>query len=178
MPGTAGSEGASSVDPLRVAVRTRPDWLTTIRRYLIASTAGHLVWETVQLPLYILWSSGTAREIGIAVMHCTLADLLIAILALMIALVTVGFSAWPDQRFVTVLVITVILSTGYTIYSEYMNTVVRRSWAYAASMPTLPWLGTGVSPLAQWMIVPALALAWAGSRTTRRNVSTTLIQPV
>ena len=134
---------------------------------LDASAVGHLVWEAVQLPLYTLWASGTAREIGIAVMHCTLADLSIAILALTIALITAGFSAWPDRRFVTVLVITVIVSTGYTIYSEYMNTVVRRSWVYAASMPTLPWLGTGFSPLAQWMIVPTLALAWAGRRTKR-----------
>jgi hypothetical protein len=156
-----------SADALRVLARARPDWLTTIRRYLIASIVGHLVWETVQLPLYTLWSRGTAREIGFAVMHCSSADLLIATTALTIALVTVGFSAWPGRRFVAVLATTVIVSASYTIYSEYMNTVVRQSWAYAASMPTLPWLGTGVSPLAQWMIVPALALTWAGRRATR-----------
>jgi hypothetical protein len=31
-------------------------------------------------------------------------------------------------------------------------------------MPTLPSLGTGLAPLAQWMVVPALALVSAHRR--------------
>jgi hypothetical protein len=42
-----------------------------------------------------------------------------------------------------------------------VNTAVRRSWSYNEWMPTLPWLGTGVAPLAQWLVVPTFALTAA-----------------
>ena len=146
--------------------RDRPsrsvDWLTVIRRYLIAATAGNVVWETAQAPLYTVWHTGAAREVVQAIVHCTLGDILIATVTLVAALIAIGSPAWPDQRFGQVLTATVIFAAGYTVYSEYVNTVVRHSWSYTSWMPTLPWLGTGVAPLAQWMVVPATALAWAG----------------
>ena len=57
----------------------------------------------------------------------------------------------------------------YTVYSEYLNTVVRGAWAYTEWMPTVPWLGTGLSPLAQWLIIPTVTLIWAG-RTLQLGV--------
>ena len=39
-----------------------------------------------------------------------------------------------------------MLGAGYTVYSEYLNTTVRRPWAYAGLMPVLPWRGTGWRP--------------------------------
>ena len=138
------------------------DWLTTIRRYLVASALGHLGWEIAQLPLYTLWQSGTAGEITVAVLHCALGDMLIAIGTLVVALVMVGAPGWPVQRLAAVGAVAVILGVSYTVYSEYVNTVIRQNWSYALIMPTLPWLGTGFSPLGQWLIVPTLALAWGG----------------
>jgi hypothetical protein len=49
----------------------------------------------------------------------------------------------------------------YTGYSEYLNTEVRRSWTYSDLMPRLPGLGIGLSPILQWLLVPAVALIWA-----------------
>ena len=37
---------------------------------------GHLFWAA-QLPLYTLWSTGTPRAIGFALIHCTGGDVLI-----------------------------------------------------------------------------------------------------
>lgn len=145
-----------TVDP------ARPDWLTAIRRYLIAVTAGNLVWETAQMPLYTLWGTGSAREIAAAVLHCTLGDLMIATLGLAAALALVGVPTWPAQRAGAVMAMVAAGTVGYAIYSEYFNTVLNKSWAYTEVMPRLPWLGTGLSPLAQWLIVPAAALVWAG----------------
>jgi hypothetical protein len=139
----------------------RPDWLATTRRYLIAVTLGNLVWETAQMPLYTLWHTATARQMAQAILHCTLGDTIIASVGLIAALVLVGSANWPDRRAGAVIVAVTIGSAVYTIYSEYMNTVVHQSWVYAASMPRLPWLGTGLSPFAQWLIIPGGALAWA-----------------
>ena len=135
----------------------RPNWLIAIRRYLVAIAIGNLFWETAQLPLYTLWRTGTPGAIAQAVLHCTLGDLLIGTIALIAALAAFGSPAWPDENGTRVAVATVIVAAGYTVYNEYINTSVRRSWAYTEWMPTLPWLGTGLAPLAQWLVGPAIA---------------------
>ena len=138
-----------------------PGWLPTTRRYLLAAAFGNLAWETIQLPLYTLWRTGTPGEIGFAVIHCTLGDVAIAAASLTLALGLVGSAEWPVRGFIPVLVISMVLGAGYTVYSEYLNVVVRRSWAYSNLMPVLPGLNTGLAPLLQWIVLPPLALALA-----------------
>jgi hypothetical protein len=134
------------------------NWLTALRTYLGVSVVGHLAWEVIQLPLYTIWSTGTMRELAFAVLHCTGGDTLIALCTLTAALVLVGDPAWPSRRFEGVCVLTVGFGVGYTVFSEWLNTDVRASWAYSDWMPTLPWIGTGLSPLLQWVTIPSLAL--------------------
>jgi hypothetical protein len=43
-----------------------------------------------------------------------------------------------------------------------VNVEIRGSWAYSERMPRLPVTGTGLAPLAQWIVLPGLALAIAG----------------
>lgn len=150
--------------PLREAER---GWLDAIRRYLIAIAAGNLIWETVQLPLYTLWDTGTFSQIAGAVFHCTLGDTIIAAVALVVALVLFASPGWPHASFGKVMCAAIVLGVGYTIYSEYANTTLRAAWAYSRWMPTLPWLGTGLAPFMQWMIVPLGAFALA--RCVRRR---------
>src|SRR4051794_15106882 len=99
-------------------------WLTAVRCYLVAVSLGNLLWETAQLPLYTLWRTGTPATIAVAVLHCTAGDVLIAISALLMALVICGAPGWPCAGFVRVTVAAVVLGIGYTVYSEYINTVV------------------------------------------------------
>jgi hypothetical protein len=66
---------------------------------------------------------------------------------------------------------TILLGAGDTILSEWLNVEIRRTWAYAPAMPIVPWLGTGVAPLLQWLAVPSLAFvitAHRYGRATRR----------
>ena len=84
---------------------------------------------------------------------------MIAAVSLVAALLLFGDRAWPFKRFVPVMVATLIIGIGYTAYSEWTNTVVRKTWGYSKHMPTLPVLGTGLSPMIQWLIVPTLAIA-------------------
>jgi hypothetical protein len=134
------------------------NWLAALRTYLVVSAVGHLAWEVVQLPLYTIWSTATLGERAFAVLHCTGGDILIALSALTASLVLIGDSTWPSHGFRGVCVLTVALGIGYTIYSEWLNAGVRGNWTYSDWMPTLPWIGTGVSPLLQWVVIPTLAL--------------------
>jgi hypothetical protein len=146
--------------------RYQPRWLAAIRRYLIAVACGNLLWETAQLPLYTLWHDGPASSIASAVLHCTAGDVVIATVALIGALAVVGSAEWPDESWLRVAVTALSIGVGYTIFSEYLNTVIRRSWTYTELMPTLPWFGTGLAPMAQWVVVPSAALAFAGRRAS------------
>lgn len=139
------------------------NWLSALRVYLLSVTVGDLAWEAAHLPLYTLWRTGTTREKLFAVIHCTLGDILIAVASLTFGLVLAGHRNWPGQRFGAVAALTMALGLGYTGFSEWLNVVVRQSWAYSALMPVVPVLGFGVgaSPLLQWVIVPALAFGLA-----------------
>lgn len=144
------------------AVRHDPmvqlSWLIVLRRYLVWTMVAHLLWEVLQLPLFTIWGDEPLSANVFAVVHCTGGDLLIAGAVLAVSLVFVGVNEWPDQHFVRVAVVATTIGVAYTGYSEWLNTEVRQAWAYTELMPTLPWLGTGLTPLLQWLILPPLGL--------------------
>jgi hypothetical protein len=134
-------------------------WLHGLRLYLGSMAIGNLVWESAHLPLYTIWTTGTLGEQVFAVVHCTLGDLLIGLSTLILALIAVGHHGWPHDRFWRVAGLTIALGVGYTAISEWLNVVARASWAYSEWMPVLSVLGmrVGLSPLLQWMVLPAAA---------------------
>ena len=139
------------------------NWLSALRAYLATVAGADLVWETLHLPLYTLWRTGTVGEKIFAVVHCTFGDLLIALATLALALILVGHRDWPARRFTQVAALTLFFGFGYTIFSEWLNVIVRKSWAYSSLMPVVSLFGLtiGVSPLLQWIAVPGLAMYMA-----------------
>ena len=123
-----------------------------ILRYLAYVAALNLVWEILQLRLYTLWSESSPYTIGFAVVHCTLGDVLIAAFALATALVVFGIKRWPCERYRSVALMTGAIGVTYTVFSEWNNTVVTRTWAYSTLIPTF-W-GIGLSPILQWLLIP------------------------
>jgi len=119
----------------------------------------NLAWEIAQLPLYTIWWSGASQQIAFAVVHCTGGDLLIGASALAAALLVAG-REWPEDRSARsrVILLTIVFGLGYTVFSEWLNVVVRETWAYTKWMPRVPPLGTGLSPVLQWVLLPGLAL--------------------
>jgi len=138
-------------------------WLSGLRAYLGFVLVGNLTWEVLHLPLYTIWTTGSGEEKAFAVFHCTLGDLLIALSTLTVALILVGDPAWPRLRFWPVAILTIIFGVGYTAFSEWLNVVARASWAYSDRMPVIALAGQrfGLSPLVQWIVVPAAAFAFA-----------------
>lgn len=92
---------------------------------------------------------------------------MIASLSLLVALAAFRNIAWPAERFIPVMATTIVIGVDHMIYSEWLNTVVRKTWEYSELMPTLPMLGTGLSPLMQWLIVPAVGFAAVRCRWAR-----------
>lgn len=129
--------------------------------YVIMSAIGHLLWEIVQLPLYSLWRTASRPELAFAVLHCTGGDVLIAVNVLLASVVLLRAWSWPRAQAIHVAALAVLLGIAYTAFSEWLNVYVRQSWSYDSAMPSLTILGyqIGASPLAQWLIVPALVFA-------------------
>jgi len=137
-------------------------WLIALRRYFLAIVVGNLVWEFAQLPLYTLWKTGSASQITNAVLHCLGGDVLIAGASLVGSLLLLGTAEWPRTRFLPVAAATLISGIGTTAFSEHLNTV-NGAWAYSDQMPVLPGTGIGLSPLAQWIVIPVLAFIVAAA---------------
>jgi hypothetical protein len=133
-------------------------WLASFGRYLAFMLLANLVWEAMQLPLYSLWATATPMELAFAVAHCTLGDILIATVALALSLILLGEPGWPAAGFVRVAVMAMLLGVTYTLFSEWFNVAVLQSWAYSRLMPVIPPLGTGLSPLLQWLVLPGIGL--------------------
>ena len=125
--------------------------------WVATSFALNLAWEAVQLPLYTIFSEGSARSIVYAVTHCTLGDVVIALACYAGAGVAMRNADWVRVRPFGGTAVAVVLGTAYTVFSEWLNVSVRGSWTYAPSMPVI--LGIGITPLLQWVVVPALSVA-------------------
>jgi hypothetical protein len=137
-----------------------------VGRYLLFMVPASLAWEFAHMPFYSLWATGTRAEIVFAALHCSVGDWMIAVASLALAVILAGGPAWPQQRYVPVAVLAVVFGLTYTLFSEWLNVDLRQSWAYAEAMPRLPVLGTGLSPVLQWLILPVLGLWWAKRSAT------------
>jgi hypothetical protein len=137
------------------------EWLPALRQYIAFIAVANLVWEFAHMPLYTLWERGSAGEIVFAAVHCTGGDILIALCAVMLALFLVGTPAWPTVRTGRVVVLTVALGLGYTLFSEWLNIEVRKAWACRDLMPVIPVIDAGLSPVLQWIIIPLAGFRFA-----------------
>jgi hypothetical protein len=152
--------------PLVRWYESRETWWFLALRFLPAFALLNLAWEVAQLPLYTIYTTGSASEIAFAVIHCTMGDVLIGATTLAAALVVTRAGPVAVWRFIPIAAVATALGIGYTVFSEWLNVEIRRSWAYADLMPVVPGAGTGLAPLAQWLLLPGLALAIAlGSRS-------------
>lgn len=117
-------------------------------------------WEIGHSPLYRLWYEAPPGYIAFAVLHCTAGDVLIGSTGLLLALAILRERTPADWAWRRIAALTMLFGTTYTVFSEWMNVEILRSWVYADSMPRLALaeFQLGLTPLAQWLIVPPLAL--------------------
>ena len=125
---------------------------------LLLSLPMHFTWEFLQVPLFSSMEPLSHFE-GIRVcLQATLGDMALVLVAFWATCIVTGARHWharPETR-----AIAVWLGTGLllTVMIEYLSTEILDRWAYAAAMPRLPLVGTGLGPLGQWIVVPMIVL--------------------
>ncbi len=147
--------------------RHSPNSRKAVLLYGLYMLGGSVVWEFAHMPLYTVWYEGSVGQIISYGLHCSLGDVIIALSSLIVAMLVTGQRcSWlsTPKAFRQTSALAIVLGVIYTIFSEYLNVEIRQSWAYAPSMPRLPWLGTGLSPIAQWLVLPSLGFWWLGAK--------------
>jgi len=117
-----------------------------------------LLWETAQFPLYTIWHQGRWGEILYGLVHCTLGDLLILLVAYWIIALLNRDRGWPLHTGLQNGVLFTALGAVYTVYSEIMNVHIKGNWDYTELMPIVPYLGIGGTPFLQWLLIPPVLL--------------------
>src|SRR3546814_11996243 len=88
---------------------------------------------------------------------------MIASLFLLGALLIVGDPRRLQLRFHAVAAVAILGGPAYTAFSEWLNTVIRGSWAYAGAKPRLPFVGAGSSPSAPCIVIPFTRFCLGGN---------------
>lgn len=136
---------------------------------LVLSFLGHFAWEILQAPLFSSLSQ-VDHFVGISIcLKATVGDLAIALAAFWCAAFVVRNRQWvnlPGRRASTAFFAVGLLMT---VGLEYLNTEVTDGWVYGDVMPVLPIIGTGLSPMLQWVFVPMLVL-WYMRRLAPKSV--------
>lgn len=146
--------------------------------HLSLAATGFLInffWEMIQSPLYEDVGHKSYAEILTSRLHCTLGDVVILLGAYWIVVLGTGDRFWLLQRRVRDLTGFTALGLGYTVVSEWIKVDLRSAWGYAATMPRVPWIGTGLAPFLQWIVLPPViagvsrrlvGLSYTGGSTT------------
>ena len=121
-------------------------------------------WEFLHSPLYADHSRGIWYVIW-ARLHCTVGDLMILLAAFWVTCLVFRTRYWLRQPRLFAAVLFMGIGVGYTIYSEWHNTTISKSWAYSPLMPVV--FGIGLSPLLQWLLIPPTVMWLIHRQLTR-----------
>ena len=139
-----------------VTARDRTSVAALAGAWALGALALNLAWELAQLPLYTLDHDADRGYVLRSLLHCTAGDVLIALGSYLVAALGVRDARWPLTKPLGGICLATAAGLAYTAASEAVNVYVLGSWAYREAMPRL--LGIGVSPLAQWLLLPGVAL--------------------
>lgn len=123
-----------------------------VYKILILAFLLNFAWEVIQIPLFK--NAGSSKHI----VFCAVASVADTI---MVLLIYFGFAliyknpVWVTQ--ITIPRILLLMLTGGigAVAAEIRN-LSAGSWAYSKSMPIIPFLNVGLSPVLQFMLLPAI----------------------
>ncbi|KAA0686145.1 MULTISPECIES: hypothetical protein [Azospirillum] len=115
-------------------------------------------WEFWQVPLFVGMASAPHWEAVKFCTRATLGDAAIMLVAFWFVALLAGSRRWilsPSGRQILVFI---AVGVAITVLFELLATHVLDRWQYAGAMPVTPVLGIGLSPLAQWIVLPPLVV--------------------
>jgi hypothetical protein len=130
-----------------------PEWNVSVFSFLLS-----FFWEIQQMPFYQVPSELSCFDIT---RNCTLAtvgDIGISLTSFWVVAAISKSRQWFHQLSLWNVGIFTLVGVVITVIFEALATGPLGVWAYANSMPTLPFFGTGLVPLLMWMLIPPLTI--------------------
>jgi len=114
-------------------------------------------WEVVQTYFYTLKDS-PFRNMLYGWIHCTFGDVLLTLGSFwLVSIVSRNRRCSLKLNRLNFIGFIMIGIIG-TVISERVNVHILKSWVYNQSMPIIPWLNVGLTPILQWVIIPPAAI--------------------
>lgn len=123
----------------------------------------HFVWEFIQVPTYAGMAEMQHWEGVKLCLSATIGDVGFALTAFWAASLAVRSRQWLLDPPALARVVFVAVGVALTVGFEYYYTEISLRWTYSDLMPLVPPLGTGLSPLLQWLIIPPVVV-WLSGR--------------
>lgn len=151
-------DGRQSAVNSRRSLSNAPELLVALFSFLL-----HFVWEFLHVPTYAGMAEMTHWQGVKLCTSATIGDVGFALTAFWTASLVARTRHWMGNQFA--LPVLVFLGTGIalTVGFEFYYTQVTHRWAYSDLMPIVPPIGTGLSPLLQWFVIPPIVL-WLSRR--------------
>ncbi len=136
---------------------------------LILALPMHFTWEFLQAPLFRSMQDASHMQ-GIRIcLQATLGDMVIALIAFWVTSFLAGTRQWVAQPSRVAIAAWLLSGMAITFLIEFYSTEIADRWTYGASMPRFPLIGTGLAPVAQWLVVPMLVL-WYLRRLSEKSI--------
>ena len=119
----------------------------------------NLTWELAQVPLFAGMPSAEHWQAILVCGRATLGDVVIALISFWAVAASAHTRSWVLRPTAGQLAGFVAVGVLLTILMEWLATQVLGRWTYTESMPVIPLLGVGLSPLLQWIVLPPI-VAW------------------
>ena len=120
---------------------------------IVISYFLNLIWELLHIPLYE--SSVLPNNHMILCMLASLADVIMVLLLYFGLAIVYKDPLWLKTLSRTRVLITMMVGAMGAILSETRH-IAAGNWAYTGSMPILPIVGVGLTPVLQFIILPVL----------------------
>ena len=142
--------------------------LAAIASLFVVSVLFNYPWEVAQMPLYAV--QGSLLDFALHCIIPSLGDGIIVLIIFGVGALVLGRSDWfyrPGPAGYALM-----LFTGFVIavLIEWIAVYVLGRWSYGASMPRLPGLDIGLSPVLQMLVLPPAIFkltAWCLKRRQR-----------
>lgn len=118
----------------------------------------NLPWELLQIPFFTGMPSIAHWDGVIQCVAAAAGDAVILLAAFWATACLRRTRKWISRPTLQAIAVFVALGIVVTIVLEWWATGDSGRWAYAETMPTIPWLGTGALPLLQWLLIPPIVV--------------------
>ena len=137
-------------------------YITVVRNkelhFLFFGFIINLFWEIVQMPLFTSYQEATFLGINTACIQASAGDAVMIVVSFWILAILFKSREWIYQLNTFRIGLFLIPGLVFTIIAEHLAIGPLGRWEYGNLMPVLPFFGTGVVPIIQWMVIPALVL--------------------